>query len=165
MKNCRTTFQSLLSPASPAGPAPSTCVSFVVSVIVSSGRPHAAVHRLLDVDVEVSVVRVLPEAAVQSTAAVAQRRVSQREIKDQIDDRRRQEAQSPGGDAQERRHDEHPQPGLLVEILLDVEPIQAAAKTSRQEPRRLRDRKSTRLNSSHGYISYAVFCLKKKKKQ
>src|SRR2546422_5267467 len=29
----------------------------------------------------------------------------------------------------------------------------------------LRDRKSTRLNSSHGYISYAVFCLKKKKKQ
>src|SRR2546429_4867334 len=35
------------------------------------------------------------------------------------------------------------------------------------EPGQLRetdgDRKSTRLNSSHGYISYAVFCLKKKK--
>src|SRR5256884_8499916 len=30
--------------------------------------------------------------------------------------------------------------------------------------RLLLDRKSTRLNSSHGYISYAVFCLKKKKK-
>src|SRR2546422_7958082 len=31
-------------------------------------------------------------------------------------------------------------------------------------PSQLRvDRKSTRLNSSHGYISYAVFCLKKKK--
>src|SRR2546422_3569116 len=30
---------------------------------------------------------------------------------------------------------------------------------------RRQDRKSTRLNSSHGYISYAVFCLKKKKKQ
>src|SRR2546429_4727127 len=30
-------------------------------------------------------------------------------------------------------------------------------------PRRFEDRKSTRLNSSHGYISYAVFCLKKKK--
>src|SRR2546422_6138566 len=30
--------------------------------------------------------------------------------------------------------------------------------------RRRVDRKSTRLNSSHGYISYAVFCLKKKKK-
>src|SRR2546430_10153566 len=28
---------------------------------------------------------------------------------------------------------------------------------------RLRDRKSTRLNSSHSQISYAVFCLKKKK--
>src|SRR2546429_4372344 len=31
-------------------------------------------------------------------------------------------------------------------------------------PRGQRDRKSTRLSSSHGYISYAVFCLKKKKK-
>src|SRR5256884_913838 len=30
--------------------------------------------------------------------------------------------------------------------------------------RAVTDRKSTRLNSSHGYISYAVFCLKKKKK-
>src|SRR2546422_2952939 len=30
---------------------------------------------------------------------------------------------------------------------------------------RCEDRKSTRLNSSHGYISYAVFCLKKKKKR
>src|SRR2546422_1552355 len=29
----------------------------------------------------------------------------------------------------------------------------------------LPDRKSTRLNSSHGYISYAVFCLKKKKRR
>src|SRR2546422_6226049 len=29
----------------------------------------------------------------------------------------------------------------------------------------LLDRKSTRLNSSHGYISYAVFCLKKKKER
>src|SRR5207245_5858648 len=29
----------------------------------------------------------------------------------------------------------------------------------------VRDRKSTRLNSSHGSISYAVFCLKKKKKK
>src|SRR2546422_4086999 len=29
----------------------------------------------------------------------------------------------------------------------------------------IEDRKSTRLNSSHGYISYAVFCLKKKKKK
>src|SRR2546422_4468264 len=29
----------------------------------------------------------------------------------------------------------------------------------------MEDRKSTRLNSSHGYISYAVFCLKKKKRR
>src|SRR5207249_10801536 len=33
------------------------------------------------------------------------------------------------------------------------------------EGRRVRDRKSTRLNSSHVSISYAVFCLKKKKKE
>src|SRR2546422_8146059 len=32
-----------------------------------------------------------------------------------------------------------------------------------EEMKRDGDRKSTRLNSSHGYISYAVFCLKKKK--
>src|SRR5216684_3260661 len=35
----------------------------------------------------------------------------------------------------------------------------------RSKLRRISDRKSTRLNSSHGYISYAVFCLKKKKQQ
>src|SRR2546422_6278231 len=41
----------------------------------------------------------------------------------------------------------------------------------RRIPRRIErdsnheDRKSTRLNSSHGYISYAVFCLKKKTKK
>src|SRR5256885_8950765 len=43
------------------------------------------------------------------------------------------------------------------------------ARCSRQRgayrPDRDRDRKSTRLNSSHLVISYAVFCLKKKKKQ
>src|SRR2546429_7140384 len=33
--------------------------------------------------------------------------------------------------------------------------------TSHNEPAICLDRKSTRLNSSHGYISYAVFCLKK----
>src|SRR2546422_3509955 len=42
--------------------------------------------------------------------------------------------------------------------------IQALAPYSR-ELHAPRDRKSTRLNSSHGYISYAVFCLKKKKKR
>src|SRR5205809_5122093 len=38
-----------------------------------------------------------------------------------------------------------------------------ARAVERDRCRRRRDRKSTRLNSSHGYISYAVFCLKKKK--
>src|SRR2546422_3379226 len=38
-----------------------------------------------------------------------------------------------------------------------------AGVTHLPRPRYFRDRKSTRLNSSHGYISYAVFCLKKKK--
>src|SRR2546422_8028200 len=38
-------------------------------------------------------------------------------------------------------------------------PLRGAPLEGRRE-----DRKSTRLNSSHGYISYAVFCLKKKKK-
>src|SRR2546429_788406 len=37
-------------------------------------------------------------------------------------------------------------------------------RTDGARARMLLDRKSTRLNSSHGYISYAVFCLKKKKK-
>src|SRR5205809_6251248 len=41
-------------------------------------------------------------------------------------------------------------------FLLAISPVGKIA-------RRNRDRKSTRLNSSHGYISYAVFCLKKKK--
>src|SRR2546429_5664342 len=39
------------------------------------------------------------------------------------------------------------------------------AQMARGDSRLGRDRKSTRLNSSHGYISYAVFCLKKKKKK
>src|SRR2546430_13161965 len=38
------------------------------------------------------------------------------------------------------------------------------ARDARGLPADLRDRKSTRLNSSHSQISYAVFCLKKKKK-
>src|SRR3989449_5824815 len=39
--------------------------------------------------------------------------------------------------------------------------VEGAEPVSRDELLR-RDRKSTRLNSSHGYISYAVFCLQKK---
>src|SRR2546422_8539565 len=46
-------------------------------------------------------------------------------------------------------------------------PYPASQRHAQQRPYRglPRDRKSTRLNSSHGYISYAVFCLKKKKIQ
>src|SRR5437762_6739848 len=42
-------------------------------------------------------------------------------------------------------------------------PVPAAFKDARVEQLKLGDRKSTRLNSSHRCISYAVFCLKKKK--
>src|SRR3712207_7317836 len=41
----------------------------------------------------------------------------------------------------------------------------ASASRSTATSRTVRDRKSTRLNSSHANISYAVFCLKKKNKQ
>src|SRR5687768_17985736 len=44
----------------------------------------------------------------------------------------------------------------------DGEELRCLLWTVHAEPQ---DRKSTRLNSSHGYISYAVFCLKKKKKK
>src|SRR2546429_6093775 len=42
-------------------------------------------------------------------------------------------------------------------------PILAEKEGGRLALEPVRDRKSTRLNSSHGYISYAVFCLKKNK--
>src|SRR5256885_9413649 len=51
-----------------------------------------------------------------------------------------------------------PAPGPDVARPARLQPPQAAA-----EHRRQADRKSTRLNSSHLVISYAVFCLKKKK--
>src|SRR3989449_960600 len=47
---------------------------------------------------------------------------------------------------------------VLVEGPSRKNPAELAGRTGK-------DRKSTRLNSSHGYISYAVFCLKKKKKK
>src|SRR2546426_6934122 len=46
---------------------------------------------------------------------------------------------------------------------LDVERVVVRPLAARQDGRQLLDRKSTRLNSSHLVISYAVFCLKKKK--
>src|SRR5436190_11998325 len=44
-------------------------------------------------------------------------------------------------------------------------PATSGARNSRNTGDHLTDRKSTRLNSSHTVISYAVFCLKKKKKK
>src|SRR2546429_2447652 len=54
-----------------------------------------------------------------------------------------------------RRGGEVHVPHVVAEALEVPEPLAGAG---------VQDRKSTRLNSSHGYISYAVFCLKKKKK-
>src|SRR5256886_12433140 len=60
----------------------------------------------------------------------------------------------------------------LVEVVKDTAPMQVGGfvypfhemSTPRAElEKKLGDRKSTRLNSSHSQISYAVFCLKKKK--
>src|SRR5689334_25398685 len=50
---------------------------------------------------------------------------------------------------------EHEQKQMRVEVL--------RADVQREAEQRHEDRKSTRLNSSHSSISYAVFCLKKKK--
>src|SRR3712207_8746529 len=54
-------------------------------------------------------------------------------------------------------------PVVPVQIgLLGGEQVQVPLAVRRPRPRRAADRKSTRLNSSHANISYAVFCLKKK---
>src|SRR2546427_2095120 len=52
----------------------------------------------------------------------------------------------------------------IAEVVVGVEVVGAlqGVRVPHQRPLR-RDRKSTRLNSSHSQISYAVFCLKKKK--
>src|SRR2546429_5050397 len=73
--------------------------------------------------------------------------------------------------SRDRRHDAETRTVVLEDrALLDVEldeHVDVATHRAR-EVRRIQtdgahaDRKSTRLNSSHGYISYAVFCLKKK---
>src|SRR2546429_4167646 len=61
--------------------------------------------------------------------------------------------------------------GDLVDSFLDADlPVELRgadvhAAGAGQHRQRGSDRKSTRLNSSHGYISYAVFCLKKKKEE
>src|SRR5256885_5474972 len=54
-------------------------------------------------------------------------------------------------------------PNVGVAVLSGVEFMRCTTSECRRRPPS-RDRKSTRLNSSHLVISYAVFCLKKKKK-
>src|SRR2546422_2902897 len=63
-------------------------------------------------------------------------------------------------------HDVHAEPILRADGVDDLRRPRTGADHQHPAPRiasHERDRKSTRLNSSHGYISYAVFCLKKKK--
>src|SRR2546430_5004220 len=57
--------------------------------------------------------------------------------------------------------------GRIVRRVLQRGELRAAAARAarRLDVQGLQDRKSTRLNSSHSQISYAVFCLKKKKEQ
>src|SRR3712207_7580938 len=63
----------------------------------------------------------------------------------------------PGAAAQRRRR------AVLVHVALAVAGPRPLAGPVALAPRLPQDRKSTRLNSSHANISYAVFCLKKKK--
>src|SRR5438132_8042765 len=72
------------------------------------------------------------------------------ERRDPRDDQRGHREQSPHGERERGRNGNHD----------PKEHSEAAAAQVGVE----RDRKSTRLNSSHTVISYAVFCLKKKKK-
>src|SRR3712207_8957701 len=53
------------------------------------------------------------------------------------------------------------QPGIVIERMCVLRPPVAAFRSAARSGSRQSDRKSTRLNSSHANISYAVFCLKK----
>src|SRR2546430_3445378 len=70
------------------------------------------------------------------------------------------ERNNPENDQQSASTEVHPAPPFLrIPIALPtIGPLGVSCEESE-----LRDRKSTRLNSSHSQISYAVFCLKKKK--
>src|SRR2546429_4265107 len=68
----------------------------------------------------------------------------------------------PGAEQRGRRHGRFGVGIRLPRVHRDEAGLGAVAHEHHHEPQ-AQDRKSTRLNSSHGYISYAVFCLKKKK--
>src|SRR3989449_8346692 len=55
--------------------------------------------------------------------------------------------------------------GAITPRTRAIVPVHYSGVACEMDPIMALDRKSTRLNSSHGYISYAVFCLKKKKKK
>src|SRR5690348_18073380 len=61
-------------------------------------------------------------------------------------------------------HQRRPPPVRLDRQHHDRRPTGLRSRLLRDQRTRSQDRKSTRLNSSHPSISYAVFCLKKKKK-
>src|SRR5436190_18712215 len=54
---------------------------------------------------------------------------------------------------------------VIAPVIVPARPLVWAGTVSTPSDVKETDRKSTRLNSSHTVISYAVFCLKKKKKQ
>src|SRR2546422_7176278 len=62
-----------------------------------------------------------------------------------------------------QEHQNRTQQGVEEEFDGGVELPWTSPDPDQEIHRDQQDRKSTRLNSSHGYISYAVFCLKKKK--
>src|SRR2546422_7156704 len=65
-------------------------------------------------------------------------------------------------DVGRRRQRRHSRADAVLERRTGPRDVAADQLGERDVPGEI-DRKSTRLNSSHGYISYAVFCLKKKK--
>src|SRR5689334_24646295 len=70
----------------------------------------------------------------------------------------------PAGDPREGAR--HPAPDRPLDQAAQLpRPALGRRAAARLRGARVRDRKSTRLNSSHSSISYAVFCLKKKKKK
>src|SRR2546426_6346659 len=73
------------------------------------------------------------------------------------------------GDGETAREAQEPSGGSAGAVLMQLEIPSASCLPLRQgnagQEQQQQDRKSTRLNSSHLVISYAVFCLKKKKKK
>src|SRR2546422_5197354 len=77
-----------------------------------------------------------------------------------------QQSDGPDRAQDNRAHDnQRAEIKRIARALFDFDEIARRALSRHWGGRTLeeQDRKSTRLNSSHGYISYAVFCLKKKK--